>query len=241
MKRAFLYVLAVLFIAGFCWLGRWQLQRADFKQQLLDHSHQVVTQRHAVPLATAVEQDSDTYAWTSGAGVFADQPVLRLDNQTRDEAVGVRVYRVFQPDGARHAVLVDLGWRAVPDRQHFPPEPVLLGHYQLQGLMAAPPSAGFALGAADQLQPDGSQLLTRVDTGLLAHRLNIHDGIARRVLRLDPALPIGYARDLDVLSNTLPPERHRGYAVQWFALAGLVAIVTLILTFRRRPNRNTHT
>ena len=38
--------------------------------------------------------------------------------------------------------------------------------------------------------------------------------VAPRVLRLDPRQPLGYARDLDVLPNTLPPERHLGYAVQ---------------------------
>ena len=58
--------------------------------------------------------------------------------------------------------------------------------------------------------------------------------LAPRVLRLDPALPLGYARDLDLLPNTLPPEQHRGYAVQWFALALAVLVTALILTFRKR-------
>ena len=53
-------------------------------------------------------------------------------------------------------------------------------------------------------------LLTRVDIAALAAGLRLP--LAPRVLRLDPALPLGYARDLDVLPNTLPPERHRGYA-----------------------------
>jgi cytochrome oxidase assembly protein ShyY1 len=56
------------------------------------------------------------------------------------------------------------------------------------------------------------------------------------VLRLDPALPLGYARDLQLLANTLPPERHRGYAVQWFALAAAVLATALILTFRKARN-----
>ena len=42
------------------------------------------------------------------------------------------------------------------------------------------------------------------------------------------------ARDLDVLPNTLPPERHLGYAVQWFALALAVLATALILTTRRQ-------
>jgi cytochrome oxidase assembly protein ShyY1 len=56
------------------------------------------------------------------------------------------------------------------------------------------------------------------------------------VLKLDPAIPLGYARDLDVLPNTLPPERHLGYAVQWFGLALAVLATALVLTFRK-PRR----
>jgi cytochrome oxidase assembly protein ShyY1 len=55
------------------------------------------------------------------------------------------------------------------------------------------------------------------------------------VLRLDPALALGYPRDLDLLSNTLPPERHRGYALQWFGLSLAVLATTFLLYFRRRP------
>jgi cytochrome oxidase assembly protein ShyY1 len=57
--------------------------------------------------------------------------------------------------------------------------------------------------------------------------------LGARVLRLDPALPMGHARDLDMLANTLPPERHLGYAVQWFALAAAMLVIALILSFRR--------
>ena len=61
--------------------------------------------------------------------------------------------------------------------------------------------------------------------------------LAPRVLKLDPALPLGYTRDLDILPNTLPPERHLGYAVQWFGLALAVFITALLLTLRTRRQR----
>ena len=62
--------------------------------------------------------------------------------------------------------------------------------------------------------------------------------LAPRVLKLDPALPLPaggppYVRDLDILPNTLPPERHLGYAVQWFALAIAVFLTALVVTFRK--------
>ncbi|MGH8028963.1 MAG: SURF1 family cytochrome oxidase biogenesis protein, partial [Arenimonas sp.] len=78
----------------------------------------------------------------------------------------------------------------------------------------------------------GRWLLTRVDLAALAHDLRV--ALAPRVLRLDPAVPIGHVRDLDPLPNTLPPERHRGYAVQWFGLAFATLVATVLLSLRRR-------
>ena len=60
--------------------------------------------------------------------------------------------------------------------------------------------------------------------------------LSPRVLRLNPDLKMGYARDLDVLPNTIPPEKHRGYAVQWFGMCLATIIITLILAFRRKKN-----
>ena len=34
--------------------------------------------------------------------------------------------------------------------------------------------------------------------------------------------------------NTLTPERHLGYAVQWFGLALTVFVIAVVLTVRRR-------
>ena len=72
-----------------------------------------------------------------------------------------------------------------------------------------------------------------LDPAALAATLG-QPGLAPRVLKLDPALAIGHERDLDVLPNTLPPERHLGYAVQWFALALAVLATALVLTYRRQ-------
>ena len=235
MKRAPLYLLALAVIVGFVALGRWQLQRAVFKEQLIAQSQQVLTRRMPVALAASSDLDARDFSWVAGEGRFLPRPALLLDNQTRDGKQGVRVYRLFQPDDSRRTLLVELGWRPLPPQRTLPHEPALDGRYRLQGLLAPPPSPGLAIGAADQLQADGSRLLTRIDIGGLTKSLALPGGLASRVLRLDPALKLGYARDLDVLANALPPARHRGYAVQWFALAATVGVIALYFMFRRKP------
>jgi cytochrome oxidase assembly protein ShyY1 len=235
MKRAPLYLLALVVVVGFVMLGRWQLQRAAYKEQLIAQSREVLERRIPMALAIASDADAHDFAWVAGEGRFLPRPALLLDNQTRNGQQGVRVYRLFQPDDARHPLLVELGWRPLPPQRILPHESVLDGRYRLQGLLAPPPSPGLALGVADQTQADGSHLLTRIDINALAKSLALPGGLAPRVLRLDPALALGYVRDLDVLTNTLPPSRHRGYALQWFAMAAAVGMIALVFLFRRKP------
>ena len=101
----------------------------------------------------------------------------------------------------------------------------------MAGLLAPPPSAGIAAAGAAP-QADGDLLAIGLEHEVLAPALGLPT-LAPRVLRLDPALQFGYARDLDILPNTLPPERHLGYAVQWFGLALTVLVTALLLTLRR--------
>ena len=99
------------------------------------------------------------------------------------------------------------------------------------GLLAPPPSAGLARAVA-QPQPGGSLLFVALDVRLLREALH-QPTLAPRVLKLDPALPPAYPRDLVILPNTLPPARHLGYVVQWFALSLTVLVTALVLTLRK--------
>jgi cytochrome oxidase assembly protein ShyY1 len=227
------WVLALLGIALFTRLGVWQLARMHEKQALLAAAHAVVTQRvpHPLSLAMDVARTSE-YDWASGGGHFTSAPPVLLDNQSRDDRAGVRVFRVFQPDGAGVApLLVELGWLPVPGDRRMPAIVAISGAMRIDGLLAPPPSGGLARAVA-MPQADGSLLTITLDVPMLRRALHLPT-LAPRVLKLDPAIRLGYARDLDVLPNTLPPQRHLGYAVQWFGLAMTVLITALVLTLRK--------
>ncbi|QOY62506.1 SURF1 family protein [Lysobacter sp. H21R4] len=236
------WLLALAVIAGFARLGVWQLQRAVEKQAMLDQAAQVLASRQPLGLDTAADSHSrDGYQWARGSGEFAAGPQWLLDNQQREGRVGVQAYRIFRPDHGM-PLLVDLGWLPLPGDRTMPSVERPAGHLTIEGLLSPPPSGGIALGAGMAEQAEG-WLMLRVDLAAISDAAGTP--LAPRVLRLDPASPLGYERDLALLPNTLPPAKHRGYALQWFGLALAVLATALILTFRtprrrrRLPNMDT--
>ncbi|MEP6908105.1 MAG: SURF1 family protein [Pseudoxanthomonas sp.] len=220
----------------FARLGFWQLDRSHQKEAMLAEAHRILDERLTVPLASAADasQLSD-YDWAQGEGHFLPGPAVLLDNQNHQGRAGIRVYRAFQPTGSASPLLVELGWLPLPGDRKLPHVESFHALSQVSGLLAPPPSAGMAAAIATP-QPDGSLLATSLDHALISSALRLRT-LAPRVLRLDPALKVGYARDLDILPNTLPPERHLGYAVQWFGLAAAVFITALVLTLRKGRRR----
>lgn len=226
------WALAIAAMLAFAALGRWQLSRMHEKQAMLDRVHAVLATRAPLALEAAADPArARDYDWAAGDGRFADAPPVLLDNQSRDERPGVRAYRLFQPERGP-ALLVELGWLPLPGDRRMPGVPALPGRQRIAGLLLPPPSHGLAAAVAEA-QADGTIVATSLDAAGLARLLGRRTLPARQ-LRLDPAIRIGYPRDLDVMPNTLPPQRHLGYAVQWFALSAAVLATALVLTLRRR-------
>lgn len=227
MKNLAWWCLALLVIALFGRLSAWQWSRGLEKEQLLRDHAASLARREPLPFSKA--QDQGPPQRVQVRGVFVDAPAVLLDNQRRGEQVGVRAYRLFRSDEGG-MFLVDLGWLALPGDRRLPNIDVPESR-ELHGLWMTPPSAGFALGPAFDHQGE-RVLATRLPMDELAALLNLP--LRPRVLRLGPEAAIGYQRDLDPLPNTLTPEKHRGYAVQWAGLAIATFLIALILQFRRR-------
>lgn len=225
------WVAAVLVILAFCQLGLWQLQRMHEKQALLDQ--QLPARAQTLSLARA-QAAPPQLRWVEDHGRFLPGTLL-LDNQTRQGRAGIKVYQPFRSDGGA-VVLVDLGWLPMPGDRTLPGIVPRDGDAHVAGLLAPPPASGLVLGPAFTATPQpGVWLANRMPPDDVASTLALRVGSLKGpVLRLDPALPGGYARDLELLPNTLPPSRHLGYAVQWFGLALTVLIVALVLEWRRR-------
>jgi surfeit locus 1 family protein len=234
------YAAAALCVcACFATLGAWQYGRGVDKQQRLAQQALALQPGHEQPLDDALRAGDESIASvtrTHGTLRFR-RPLLLLDGQQREGRVGVRVYAVADVDTPGPRLLVDAGWLPLAGDRTMPAPVLPAGQVQVAGLLS--PWPGQGLRAAASRWPSGeveSILLTYLDRGEIEHAFatTLH----ARVLRLDPTLPFGFARDLDALPNTLPPERHFGYAVQWFALATAVVVVYLVLLLRHRRRKS---
>lgn len=224
-SRSILYaVLALIVAAAMAALGFWQLQRAGAKEALLGG----IAQAMAAPVMNFSDVQAESpdlrFRAVSINGQFDPAHQVLLDNQLRDGQPGVRVYVPFAIAGQPASVLVDRGWLAWPNRRAGAPQ-VRLDEAQtrLTGMLLDPPGAGLALGAT---VPDAWPLLvTRMDMPDLQRRL------ARPLL--DWVLEDRDApRAQSIRAGMLPPERHRGYAVQWFGLALTVLVIYGVLALR---------
>ncbi|HEX6832954.1 MAG TPA: SURF1 family protein [Rudaea sp.] len=243
----FAIALTIAAVALFAALGVWQYGRMKEKRAMLEAVAAVVADRKPVPLASAANDAARArgYDWTQGFGTFADIDPILLDEQIRNGRVGVRVFRVFDmenPDGAAGGpLLVDLGWVAWPAHRVLPTLPALpSGRVDVRGLLAPAPAVGIPLGPGLE-HKDHAWLATRINLREMAPIVfhgapNPIPAFAPRVLRLDPALPIGFERDLQILPGAVPPERHLGYAVQWFAFA-LAAVAAFIAVHWRKVEK----
>jgi cytochrome oxidase assembly protein ShyY1 len=215
------YTLLALAVAGgLASLGAWQLRRAAFKTELLAEIERA--QSAPVRPIEAVLAGPMSFAKVDVSGTWLSDRLIALDNQLQKGQAGVRWYAPLQL--AQHTLLVDLGWRAWRDRDCPLPLPEL-PPAQVRGVLLPPPGAGLALGDASAAWP---RLVTRLD--ITALEREFESPLLHFVLE-----PEG-ATTPSVRAELLPPERHRGYAVQWFGLSIAVIVIYLVLAWRARAH-----
>lgn len=226
--------LTVFGVAFFCWLGSWQLGRAEQKQELL--AQYEAGQRTQIAITSDNADKLSRYQRVSISGRYDPEHQFLLDNMPSH--AGRPGYRVLTPmHSSAGWLLVDRGWLPLgATRAELPDTSVPADDRNITGIMDALPRAGITLEnapvAADTPWPRVLSFPSQVDLERqLGHPL------IPGVLLLDPSHPDGYERIWEVHLG-FKPERHIGYAVQWFALAAVAVIIFVLMGFR--PKKATH-
>jgi surfeit locus 1 family protein len=219
-------VVAAAGCAAFVALGNWQSRRAEEKlaaQRSLD------TLAAAAPVqlpATPVAASEYAGRRVVVVGEYVPVHTVLIDNRVHR---GVAGYHVVTPmrigDGPLH-VLVNRGWVAAgPRRDRLPDVGAPAGSQRIEGLAVAQGRPAY------ELAPDDAP-------GPVRQHLDLDRVAAVSGLRLQPIIvqQTGAAPDGLVRAWERPDagvNTHRAYAVQWYGLAILTAVVYVALGFKR--------
>lgn len=218
-------LLALAGMAVFISLGRWQLGRADEKRDLFAAFESgsrvgIELPSNLVPL--------DRYQRATTAGRYDPSRQFLLDNMTHDGVPGLHVLTpLLRDDGS--VVVVDRGFLPSRGRRSDLPDiPVDDAPRRVSGRMDYLPRPAVELGTGPTAGWPRLISFPRVEDLATALGLPVHP----QVLLLDAGEPDGFLRDWRPPGMT--PDKHVGYAVQWFGLAAAVFATWFILSLRKK-------
>lgn len=215
-------ILVLLLLPGLIALGFWQLARAEEKRELLA-AHQAQQAAAAVSLSELERYPDPAYMRVQLQGFFDARHSLLLDNRTRNGQAGVEVLQPFYDQASGLWLLLNRGWLPWPDRRIPPAFATPDTPLRLQAWIYVPPGEAWQL-QAEQPGSDWPRLVSAVSPDTLWQQLG-RGGLAYEA-RLEPG-PASFQVDWPVVA--MSPDKHLGYAVQWFALA--VALLGLFIYF----------
>jgi surfeit locus 1 family protein len=223
--------LAALGLAAFVTLGSWQLGRASEKQALADTF--AAGGRQTVDATGLRFHELARYQHVRLRGSYDAGRQLLLDNMP--SATGRPGYRVLTPleraDG-RGWVLVDRGWVPLGATRAALPE-VAVGSEdrEVSGILDVLPVPGLRVGPAASPGEAGWPRVLLFPTEADVESV-LDTDVESRILLLDAGQPDGFERRWRPALG-FGPERHLGYALQWFAFALLTVVLFIALNLRR--------
>jgi cytochrome oxidase assembly protein ShyY1 len=208
-------------------LGFWQLERMEQKQQRLLNIVQKQELTPVHPADMTPEGDDIRDLPVRFEGQLDSQHVVFLDNQVFQGVVG---YQVLAPVTSRNInILVNLGWVAdMTYRQSLPNVELPSVTEVYQGRIALPSKNPMVLETATAKDVFPLRL-QKLDLDLIAQAMN--KDLLPFIVQLEAPTYSQFSRDWKPV--VMSPEKHLGYAIQWFGLAIVAVFIFLIVLVRR--------
>lgn len=223
-------ILSTFFVGLFIGLGSWQIHRAEEKRGML--VAQATQEKQLAALWTGKEMLPSPYQKLRLKGHYLPELFL-LDNQHQQHQFGYNVLSPFElANGA--IVIIDRGW--VPgdlSRQIMPTVTTPKKSLVLQGSTYFPSINQWLLGPEMEKKGNKVIVIERIDVKLLNQVLQ--KKVYPFIIRLEKQDPYGFVREWKIVS--MSPERHLGYALQWFAMALVIFIIFVALNLKKQNEK----
>lgn len=227
-------LLSALFFVIFVCLGIWQLHRYQYKQELLSNYQQRIRMK---PLSIDKLNDyqEKNFLPVKVKGRYENDRMILLQNRMHRHEIGYEVIMPFKIKDKNKILLVNRGWISRKKNLYeLSKLASVRGMQTIQGHIKLGNEYQFTLGN-DLLNPGHWPLLIQKIDFVKLHQL-LKSPLYSFILRLDPNQPNGFIRDWKPLN--ILPERHLGYAIQWFALSFALIIAFLGFSFRRNKKKD---
>ena len=232
-----LFFLPITLTAGF-----WQLHRAEEKREILTAQSalqnnapvafaRVVNRQDSTEANSVLEDEKNTlaqrYLRVTAMGEVHPQQVFLIDNRVRHGRPGYEVLiplKVEMKGGESIWLMVNRGWLAGGlNRSQLPTIPPLEEGSTFTGYLYQP--FGTHLVLADDVWPAGASplVIQHFDHDKLERYLG--DKVYPYSLRLEKSPSSALKTDWIIVN--VQPEKHTAYAVQWFAMALALVVLTL--------------
>lgn len=220
----------VLIVPVLLSLGFWQLGRADEKRALSDRQKVRQIEPAIRLMGEQGSLEELRYRNVEVSGRYDTEHQFLIDNQVANGVVGFFVLTPLRIDRSR-AVLVNRGWIPMGrDRAELPDISLGITDVDVTGMVDHFPSVGYRLQGAE-IPTDGWPAVVQVvDEKVLSDRLG-YSLLPDQIL-LDPQHEGGYLRQWKPAAPRMTPEKHVGYAFQWFALTTVLVLFYLWRGFK---------
>lgn len=215
-----LSILCLCFFPLLLGLGNWQLQRAQEKQQIL---HDIDVRLSAQPARISELRQAQTYTPVRLLGFYTDE-YFYLDNRTRNGRTGYEILQVFETNSGsgRTRWLINRGWLAAgTDRGQLPDVAYPLAAKVITGFLYPVPQTTQTEGGNSSIEPHGR--IQQLDAAL-ADRLNLTRSSWH--IRLSADSDTAFVTDWQLVN--VKPQKHHGYALQWFSMASALVVLWLL-------------
>ncbi len=211
-------------------LGSWQLDREAEKIEL-QALHERRTSSAPVPVEELDWQGGDVaYQPVILTGQFDNERYLLLDNRIQDGRVGYEVLMPFTTSTGQ-MLIVNRGWIAQgATREQLPVVTPVQGTVTISGSVYVPLSEPFLLSDAQEAQTnDWPRVVQKIDMNAWSELFRT--SLLPHTVRVNPDSPGALTAHWPTVN--MEPEKHRGYAVQWFAMATALLLMYVYFGIRR--------
>lgn len=233
LLQVFMVLLVTMGVTLLCSLGFWQLERANKKQNILTNIEKAKKLTSLSNQDLALEHDPMAlrYSAVKLKGSFLKDKIILLDNKFHNSKVG---YHVIEPFNLNNGtlILINRGW--VPlgaTRQRFPALPPVKGEVTIEGYLDFAYRNRFISNSLESTIIKWPLRMQQIDNQLLTQHLG--KNLYPMLVNLSKNSPYAFVA-AELSAPPISPSRHRGYAIQWFALAATLSLMTFIALRRSK-------